>query len=416
MHNLRKFFTRFGPGVITGASDDDPSGAIMYTQTGAQFGPQLIWTALFTSPLMMSVQEMSARLGLVSRQGLATLMKRRFARPVVMGVVLLLLIANVVNIGADLAAMAEVTRLLLPIPSALAVIGFAVIIVVLELTLSYARYVHILKWLTVTLFAYVAAVFFVNVDWSTVIRSLIPIWPSDMSVWPVLTGILGTTISPYLFFWQASEEMEEERLIHRVARRLRIRLPSRLHTMRLDTVVGMLFSNVIMFFIIVLAASTLHVNGVTTITSAADAAEALRPLAGPATFALFAFGIIGTGLLAVPVLAGSAAYAFAEVLNWPEGLGKTIRQAPGFYLSIIVAILIGVAITMSGIDPIRFLILSAVLNGLIAPIIIYFIIKLADDPQIVGQSRSPRVVRFFAWTAFILMTLAGIMTIITFIL
>lgn len=416
MHNLRKFFRRFGPGVITGASDDDPSGAIMYTQTGAQFGPQLIWTAFLTTPLMMAVQEMSARLGLVTREGLASLMKRHTAKPVVGTIVSLLLIANIVNIGADLAAMAEVTRLLVPIPMAAAVILFAALIVILELTLTYARYVHILKWLTLTLFAYIAAVFFVNVNWTEVVRSIIPIWPKDMSVWPVLTGILGTTISPYLFFWQASEEVEEERLIHRLARRLRLALPTRLHAMRFDTVVGMLFSNVIMFFIVVLAASTLHVNGITTITSAADAAEALRPLAGPATFVLFALGIIGTGLLAIPVLAGSAAYAFAEVLNWPEGLGKTIRQAPGFYLSIIVAILIGVAITLSGIDPIRFLILAAILNGLIAPIMIWFIVRLADDPRIVGTHRSPRSIRVFGWATFGIMTLAGMMTLISFII
>ncbi|MBI5467070.1 MAG: divalent metal cation transporter [Candidatus Kerfeldbacteria bacterium] len=415
MFHLRKYSKSIGPGVITGASDDDPSGVITYSQTGAQFGYHFLWLALFTTPLMMAVQEMSARLGLVTRQGLGRLIRHHVSRRVALGLALGLLIVNTVNIGADLSAMAAVTRLILPGPQVLYLLLFAALILVLEITVTYARYVNVLKWLTLALFSYVAVAFVTHQDWISALRhTVLPSFTGGWSSWYLITAILGTTISPYLFFWQASEEVEELTVLQRMQHAMRTDVPRRLRAMRRDTALGMVFSNVVMFFIILATASTLHQAGVTDITSAEQAAEALRPLAGSSAFLLFALGIIGTGLLAVPVLAGSAAYALADVFGWPEGLGKTFRQAPAFYVTIGAAILVGGLASLTGFGAVQLLIWAAVLNGLLAPVVLWYINRLAASRRVVGSYTSPPVVRWGGWLTWGLMTFAGSLTIIQF--
>ncbi|MBI2984363.1 MAG: divalent metal cation transporter [Candidatus Kerfeldbacteria bacterium] len=411
MFHPRKIFRRIGPGVITGASDDDPSGIITYSQAGAQFGYGLLWLAVFTTPLMMAVQEMSGRLGLVTGRGLAYLLRRHVAPAVALIISLLVLVVNTLNVGADLGAMAEVTTLLWPGPASWNLLGFAAIILGLEIWLTYRRYVNILKWLTLSLLTYVAAALAVTTDWTAIFQqALIPHWP-PVTAWGLIVAVLGTTLSPYLFFWQASEEVEEEREEQRRAHRTVPITPPRLSAMRRDTVWGMVFSNVVMFFIIVTAAGTLHQAGLTTLESARQAAEALRPVAGPLTFTLFALGIIGTGLLAVPILAGSAAYAVAEVFGWPEGLSKHVRQAPAFYLVIVVAIVFGLVANAVGLSPVRLLLLTAVMNGLLAPVILFFLLRLADRPSVVGEHRSPRWVQVGGWSAFAVLVIAAIVLI-----
>lgn len=408
MFHPKKFLRTLGPGVITGASDDDPSGIVTYSQAGARFGYGLLWLSLFTTPLMMTVQEMSARLGLVTRRGLTSLLRRHYSRRVAVWLSLALLAANVLNIGADLSAMAAVTRLLMPVPLVAAIIVFAAVIVVLEVFVTYARYVNILKWLTLSLLTYVAAAFVTSQDWSQIAAAtIVPHWPTGGAVWLIITAVLGTTISPYLFFWQASEEVEEERLLAKVEHRWPSHLGRLVRRMRVDTVVGMIFSNLIMFFIIVVTAGTLHRAGITTITTAAEAASALQPIGGTLTFGLFALGIIGTGLLAIPVLAGSAAYAVSEVFAWPEGLSKSYRQAPSFYLVLAAAIVCGAVISLSGLPPITFLIAAAVVNGLLAPIVLWFLLRLANRPEVVGQYRTPPLVAVGGWLTFGLMTLSA---------
>jgi NRAMP (natural resistance-associated macrophage protein)-like metal ion transporter len=383
MFHLGKYFKRIGPGVITGASDDDPSGIVTYSQTGARYGYGLLWLALFTTPLMMAVQELSGRLGLVTRRGLAALIRRHYSRRAAMIIAASLLIANIVNIGADLSAMAAVMKLLIPGPVVVYIIGFAALIIILEVFVSYARYANILKWLTLSLLTYVVAAFVTKQDWLAVmVSTLVPTIPRDGTVWLLITGILGTTITPYCFFWEASEEVEEGNMLAKLKRKIIPSIKDRLRILRLDTAAGMIYSNVVMFFIIVTTAGVLHTAGVTNITTAQQAAEALRPLAGNFAFALFALGIIGIGLLAVPILAGSAAYALAEVFNWPEGLGKKFREAKAFYITIVAAILVGAIITASGLSPVTFLLVAAVVNGLVAPAIIWFMLKLANRPDV----------------------------------
>lgn len=416
MFHFRKLIKNIGPGVITGASDDDPSGIVTYSQAGAKYGYGFLWLALFTTPMMMAAQEISARLGIVTKQGLSALLKRYVSRQVAFILALGLLVVNIINIGADLSAMAAVMQLLMPGPAWLFLLLFAAIIIVLEVKISYARYVNILKWLTLALLTYVAAAFATQQDWLAIFRStVVPSFNQGAAAWPLITAILGTTISPYLFFWQASEEVEEQRLLDKVRQAVHPAVDSQLTKARIDTVAGMLLSNVIMFFIIVVTAGTLHQAGITNIDSAKQAAEALRPIAGSLTFFLFALGILGTGLLAIPVLAGSAAYALSEVADWPEGLGKTFGQAKAFYITISAAIIVGALATFIGIGAIEFLIVAAVLNGLLAPIILFFMLRLADRSDVVGQHRHPPLVRFFGWLTFAVMTGAGVMTIIQYL-
>ncbi len=409
----RNVFKSIGPGVITGASDDDPSGVIIYSQAGAKFGYGLLWLALFTTPLMMAVQEMSARLGLVTRRGLSALIRRYVSKRVAIGLSLLLLIVNTINIGADLGAMAAVSKLLHPAPTILYVALLGGLMISLEVLVPYRKYVNVLKWLTFALLTYVAAALVIKVDWAEVAwRTLVPSVIHQPGVVAIIVAILGTTISPYLFFWQSSEEVENESRGPRQASHI-----SRLiRAMRLDTATGMIVSNLIMFFIIVTTAATLHQAGITNIATAQEAAEALRPIAGNLTFWLFGIGIIGTGLLAVPILAGSAAYATAEVAGWKEGLSQHFKQAPSFYFVIIISIWIGAIMSATGISPIAFLIAAGVLNGLLAPIALWFILRLADRADVVGNFTTRPIVKFGGWLAWGLMSVAGVIFIVQLIL
>jgi len=391
--------------VITGASDDDPSGIVTYSQTGAATGTSLIWLVWLTTPLMIAAQEMSARIGLVQGKGLAAVIQKRWPHGALF-VSVLLLVANTINIGANVAAMGAVAKLMFDGSEIWYTIGFALLIIVLEVTISYKRYVTILRWLTLSLLAYVATAFAVNIQWGSVASDFfIPHLTINRDTILLVVAILGTTISPYLFFWQASEEVEE---LHGKKLLNKKNLGGWIHRMRLDTATGMIASNVVMFFIIVTTAVTLHQQGITTISSAADAAQALVPVAGKFAFFLFGLGIIGTGLLAVPVLAGSAAYAVSEVFHWREGLSRTFRQAPQFYVVIALAVMVGLVTTMVGVNPMQMLLWAAVVNGLVAPVMLFLLLRLSDDPKIVGTARSPQWVRVSGWAAFLFMTLAAV--------
>jgi NRAMP (natural resistance-associated macrophage protein)-like metal ion transporter len=395
-----------GPGLITGASDDDPSGIATYSQVGSQFGYGLAWTMLFSYPLMAAMQEISARIGRVTGHGIAGAIRRHYSPTLLRVIVLLLIVANTINLGADLGAMADALRLLIGGPGKLYVVGFAVLCAALEIFLSYQRYVAILKWSTITLLAYVATVVVVDVPWRDLIANvLMPDISLKQDYIVAVVAVLGTTISPYLFFWQASEEAEDER-VNPSARPLLAahrQAPRELSRIRLDTYVGMGYSNLIGLFIIITAAATLNAHGVSDINSSAQAAEALRPIAGPFAFAVFAAGIIGTGLLAVPVLAGSAAYAVGEALGWKVGLGRLPRQAKSFYGTIAVATLVGIGINFVAIDPIKALFWSAVLNGVIAvPLMIVMMIMTAN-PKVMGPFTLSRPLWLMGWLATLVM-------------
>ncbi|MFH0828636.1 MAG: Nramp family divalent metal transporter [Candidatus Kerfeldbacteria bacterium] len=409
MFHLKKIFKKIGPGVITGASDDDPSGIATYSQTGARFGYQMLWLALVSTPLMMAVQEMSARLGMVTGRGLAGILKKHTSAKVVFVLASLLFLVNTINIGADLGAMAEASRLVLNGPGWLYLILFTAAIVLLEIFVSYRKYVNVLRWLTFVLFAYVAAAFFVQQNWWEIITStIIPSFSLNKEMWLMIVAVLGTTISPYCFFWEASEEVEDEIAEGRTTIKKRTGATKKeIRSMREETVVGMSYSNIVMFFIIITTAATLHRAGITSIGNASQAAEALRPLAGNLTFMLFTVGIIGTGLLAIPILAGSASYAIAEVFGWKEGLSKQYRQAHAFYLAIAASVILGLIVNVIGIPPMQFLIYAAVLNGLLAPVIIWFILRLSDRRDVVGVHTSTPWVRFFGWFAFCVMSLSA---------
>jgi NRAMP (natural resistance-associated macrophage protein)-like metal ion transporter len=374
-HRLHGFgyFRRLGPGFVTGAADDDPAGIGTYSQVGAAFRFDLLWTALISLPLASAVQETAARLGLRSGRGLMALIRKRFARPVLWFAAALVVGANVFNIGADLGSMAEAFRLLIPLPFVLLVITFAGVILLLEVFVSYERYSLILRWLALSIFAYVIELVVVNVSWSDVAAGLVPSFQPTLASVEALVAIFGTTISPYLFVWQAGEEVEE-RKAHHIQH---VEAPE-LRRMRIDVVSGMAAGVLVMFSIMVSAASTLGARGVTDVQTAAQAAKALEPVAGRFASLLFAAGIVGTGLLAIPTLAGSAAYALAETFGWREGLGRKPKEAPGFYGVIAAAIVIGLGINFLGIDPIRALYVSAILNGLAAPPLILLMLILAN--------------------------------------
>jgi NRAMP (natural resistance-associated macrophage protein)-like metal ion transporter len=386
------YFRRLGPGFITGAADDDPAGIGTYSQVGAVFRFDLLWTAWISLPLASAVQETAARLGLVSGRGLMSLIKDRFARPILWIAAALVVGANVFNIGADLGSMAEAFRLLIPLPFALLVVGMSALILLLEVFVSYERYSLILRWLALSVLAYVVELLFVNVSWSAVAAGLVPSFQPTVASIEALIAIFGTTISPYLFVWQAGEEVEE-RQAHRIgrvdARQMRL--------MRVDVVSGMSVGVLVMFAIMVSAASTLGTHGGGDVQTAAEAAKALEPVAGRFASILFAAGIVGTGLLAIPTLAGSAAYALAETFGWREGLGRKPKEAPGFYGVIGAAILVGLGINFLGIDPIRALYVSAILNGLAAPPLILLMLILANS----GSAR-----RKSGWLSNVLMVAA----------
>ncbi len=400
-----------GPGLITGASDDDPSGIATYSQAGAQYGYALGWTMLLTYPLMCAIQEISARIGRVTGLGLAGNLRQFMPRRWLNIIVLLLLVANTINIGADLGAMAAAMRLLVPVPMPVGIAAFAIVSVLLEVFVRYERYVAVLKWLTLSLFAYVATVFIADLPWKQVAMEMVlPHIQFTSDYFTVVVAVFGTTISPYLFFWQAGEEMEDERE-DPVAKPL-IEAPEQagreLRRIQLDTYIGMAFSNVISLAIIFTTAATLHVHGITNIQTSSEAAEALRPIAGPLAFTVFALGIVGTGLLALPVLAGSAAYALGESFGWPVGLAYQAPRAKAFYGTIAAAVLVGALLNFSSLDPVKALFWSAVINGLVAVPLMAVTVLLAASPRIMGQfSIGPRL-KTFGWLGTLVMLVAGI--------
>ncbi|HSX19454.1 MAG TPA: Nramp family divalent metal transporter [Candidatus Saccharimonadales bacterium] len=387
--NIKKVLSRFGPGFITGASDDDPSGIATYSQTGAQFGYTQLWTALFTFPFQTVIQEICGRIGIVTGKGLSGVIRKHYPKPVLYFSVTLLLFANTVNIGADLGAMASATQLLLGQSLVLWLLPMTVLTLILEVFVSYKVYSKFLKYLTFSLLAYIVTFFVVKQDWGQIaVSTLVPNLSLDRSYLLNLTAILGTTISPYLFFWQASEEVEEEVEEHKL-KIMDHGVPKinkgDIRHMRFDTISGMFFSNIVMFFIIATAASTLGRGNIKDIATATQAAEALRPIAGNFSSLLFAIGVIGTGLLAVPVLAGSASYAISETVGWKEGLYRKFKQAHGFYGIITIATLLGLLVNFTGIPPFKMLYYTAVLNGLIAPPLMVLILLVSSNPQIMGK-------------------------------
>lgn len=379
------YFRSLGPGLITGAADDDPSGIGTYSQAGAAFGFGLLWTALFTFPLAAAVQENSARLGLVSGKGLAALIREHFPRWILFPAVLLVTAANVVNIGADLGAMAESIRLVIPLPYEPLLVAITVGMLALEVFVPYTRYSKVLRWLCLSLLAYIVVLASVKVDWADVIHNtFLPHLKMNKVYLAAVIAIMGTTISPYLFFWQASEEVEEG-IEHHLEGPVD---KKHMRAMRFDTLAGMFSAVAIMFAIMVASGATLHANGLTTISSATQAAQALKPLAGNLAGLLFTLGIVGTGALAVPVLAGSTGYALAEAFGWREGLSRKLRQAPGFYAAIIVAMGVGLGFNFSHINPIRALYFAAILNGLAAPPLLVLMLILGNSRDVVGEHRS----------------------------
>ncbi|HTW53829.1 MAG TPA: divalent metal cation transporter [Stellaceae bacterium] len=396
----RRLWRYIGPGWITGASDDDPSGIATYSQAGAQFGYGMAWVMLFTFPLMAAIQEISARIGRVTGEGIAGNIRAHYPPWLLRGIVALLLIANILNLGADLGAMGAATHLLVAGPAQLYVVAFAVGCALLEVFSRYERYASILKWTSISLFAYVATALVVDVPWGQVaLSTFVPslAWDKDYTV--TIVAVLGTTITPYCFFWQSSEEAEEERIdtaAHPLAE-APDEAPVEIHRIRLDTWIGMGFSNLISWFIIVTTAATLNAHGVTDIQTSAQAAEALRPIAGIFTFVIFAAGIIGIGLLAVPVLAGSAAYALGEALGWPTGLSRLPRDAKAFYGTIVVGTLIGIVINFIDLDPIKALFWSAVLNGVVAVPLMVVIMIMAMQKRVMGPFTLPRPLWAMGW-------------------
>jgi len=391
-----------GPGLITGAADDDPSGIATYSQAGAQYGYGLIWSVLFTSPLMIGIQIISARIGRVTGNGLAANIRDNFPKPMLFFIVSLLLVANTINIAADLGAMGDALALIAGGRREIYVVLFALLSLTLQIFIPFPRYAPILKWLTLALFAYVGTVLVVHVDLDELFDGVLPqVQGLDRDYAALLVAVLGTTISPYLFFWQASQEVEEQRATAGDEPLKEAPDQARAHLRRIsfDTYIGMIFSNMIALCIMLTTAVTLHAAGVTEINSSAQAAEALRPLAGNFAFLLFSAGIIGTGLLAVPVLAGSAAYAVAESFRWPIGLGLTVAEARGFYLILSAATVLGIAIDFSGVDSIKMLVWSAIVNGVISVPIMVVMMLLAARPAVMGPFVVKRRLWFLGWFA-----------------
>lgn len=406
------FVRALGPGLITGASDDDPGGIGTYSSVGAQFGMSILWMAAWLLPMMLAIQETCARIGIVTNKGLAAVLKQYFKKKTVMMAVLLLMIANIANIGADLGAMAASLNMVTGVNYAVGAISFAIIIILLEIFVRYHVYVKVLKWLTLSVFAYIIAGFMTHPNWFVIFKnSFIPQISFTKEYIFAMIAVFGTTITPYLFFWQASEEVEDGKMNH-VSRSKNV-ITGRVARMRIDVDAGMILANIAFFFIVLTTANVLFANGITNINSAQDAALALRPLAGDYAFLLFALGIIGTGLLAVPILAGSGAYALSELMNWNSGLEENFSKAKGFYLVITFSIIVGLAMNFLGINPIAALYWSAFLNGVIALPLLAIIMKIGDDKKIMGNETNPFWVKFFGWFAVIAMIIAILAMIIT---
>jgi NRAMP (natural resistance-associated macrophage protein)-like metal ion transporter len=394
-----------GPGVITGAADDDPSGIATYSIAGAQFGTSLLWTAVLTWPLMAAVQMMCARIGMVTGHGLAGALRRKFPRPLLVAAASALLVANTINIAADLAGMADAAEMLTGANSHLFVVLFGVGIAVAIIRFRYHQIATILKWLALVLLAYVVTAVHIGPDWSSVLRTaFLPSWPRERAQWATLVAILGTTISPYLFFWQASQEVEEEKSM---GRRMLIRregaTSQEIATRKLDVGVGTFFSNLVMFFVILTTALTLHRHGLTKLETSKEVAEALRPLAGRFAEVLYTAGIVGVGLLAIPTLAGSAAYAFAEVFGWKQGLDRKWRNARYFYGVVAFSTAVGIALDFADVNPVRALYWTAIVNGLLAPFLLVGILLAATDSRLMRGQPSSRVGRVVVAVAAALM-------------
>jgi NRAMP (natural resistance-associated macrophage protein)-like metal ion transporter len=420
-HRTQRKFNRFlrilGPGIVTGAADDDPSGIATYSQAGAQFGFAMPWTMLLAYPLMTAVQEACMRLGAVTGKGLAAVIRERYPRYILYPVVMLVVVANTLNIGSDIGAMSASMQLLIPIPFPLLAVLFAVVMLLLEVFVTYKSYIRLLKWLAVALFAYPITAFLVRVPWSHVLRAtLTPHIEFNSAFLYIIVGLFGTTISPYLFFWQTSEVVEDEIAAHRLAQRGGLPKLTKpyLRALRIDNAIGMLFSDVTAWFIIVVGAVVLGGAGVTNINSAADAAKALQPLvhgfpnAGYIAKLIFAVGVVGIGLMAVPVLAGSSSYAISETFNWREGLFRKFKQAREFYFVIIIGTLAGLTFNFIGLNPIKALIFTAVFNGLAAVPLIYLIARVSGRQDVMGEYKSGFWSKLGLWTAFGVMLLAAI--------
>jgi NRAMP (natural resistance-associated macrophage protein)-like metal ion transporter len=410
---LRKFLSILGPGLTTGAADDDPSGIATYSQTGARFGYGQLWTALYMLPLMMAVQEACARIGMVTGKGIAGILKVHYNSKILYPVVALVTIANIINIGADIGAMAEAAKLLIPLPFAVWTLLFTAIILLLEIFTTYKVYAKILKWLALSLLAYPITVFVVQLPWLTVLKAtFIPHFEFTFAFFFIITGVLGTTISPYMFFWEASQEVEEvkdKRMLRKGIPQIR---PGNIYRMRLDNNSGMIISEITTWSIMVVAGTVLHNSGITDVKTAADAAKALEPLvhsfpnAGYLSKFIFSIGIIGLGFLAVPILSGSAAYAVSEAVNWNSGLNLKLKKAHGFYGIITIATIIGLIINFVGINPVKALIYAAVLNGVAAVPLLFLIIKISTNERILGEFTSRMLSKILLWISFIAMAAA----------
>lgn len=412
----RRYWKALGPGFITGAADDDPSGIATYSQAGAAYGPHFLWVAPFTYPLMSTIQEICARIGMVTGKGLAANIRDHYPKPILILCTVLLITANTFNIGVDLGAMAKATQLLVPeLPFPLLVVGFAALCLGLQIFSAYKRYTQYLKYLALVLLTYIiSALLIPGIDWQAFLfYTLIPFFDFSKEHILLLCAIFGTTISPYLFFWQTSQEVEQEIEQGRVLLIQRQGATKReIRKMRIDVWSGMLLSNIVMYFIIAACAATLFSgSGVITITTADQAAQALRPLAGDLSYFLFALGIIGTGLLAVPVLAGSVSYAVAESFKWKNGLSKKLNQAQAFYGVLILAMLIGLAVNFANIDPIKALIYAAIANGIIAPLLLIVAVSLSSNEKIMGKWKNSRTTQCIGWLTASLMSGAGLVTI-----
>ena len=409
--SCKRIAGQLGPGLITGASDDDPSGIATYSQAGAQLGFSISWTMLLTYPLMTAIQQISAQIGRTTGRGIAGNIRLHYPNWLLQSIVALVFVANTINIGADLGAMADSMRLLIGGPALLYVVMFGVLCAVLQVFIEYNRYVFVLKWLTLALFAYVGTLAVVKIPWTEALYGLfIPTFAPDVAFWTTVVAVLGTTISPYLFFWQAAQEVEDIRAV--AERKPLIKKPHQgpnaMQRIRIDTYLGMAFSNLIALAIIITTAATLHASGVTQVETSGQAAEALRPLAGPLAFSLFALGIVGTGLLAVPVLAGSAAYAVAEARRWRLGLWRKPKDAPFFYATLALATVMGIVLNFSPINPIRALYYSAVINGVVAVPVMIILMHMTANPKVMGKFRVSDGLRVLGWLSTFIMFFAAL--------
>jgi NRAMP (natural resistance-associated macrophage protein)-like metal ion transporter len=411
LERLKVYLKVLGPGLITGAADDDPSGIATYSQTGAQFGFAQLWTSLYQIPLLLAIQEACARIGAITGKGLAHVIKENNGKVIAAGVAFLVLIANTINIGADIGAIAASANLVVNVPVPILAILAALMIIGLEVFVGYKKYANILKWLGLALLAYPATALMVHEPWEQIlVATLIPHVEFSFDFLFIVVGVFGTTISPYMFFWEASQEVEEEISLHIIGKEGQKPVKTRqfLRNLRIDNAIGMVYAEVIQWFIIITTATVLFSHGIKNIGTAADAAKALEPFAGSYAKDVFAIGVVGIGLLAIPVLAGSASYALSETFGWKEGLYRKLADAKGFYAVIIVATLIGLAMNFAGINPISALVFTAVFNGVAAVPLIYIIARINSSKKILGKNKGGILSRSLVWLTFAVMTIAAI--------